>query len=93
MTTYTVLEPLAYDRVYAPGETVEMEERNAGDLIKKGVVSKTAAAEAATKPAPAAELITLAKQAGLIEELDKLAEGETRKTVLDAIEARRKELA
>lgn len=50
-----------------------------------------AEAELTNKPVPAAEMITLIKKASA-EDLDQLAEGETRKTVLDAIEARRKEL-
>ena len=49
-------------------------------------------AELTNKPTPAADMIALVKQAGK-EDLDKLAEGERRKTVLEAIEARRKELA
>ncbi len=44
------------------------------------------------KQVPARQLVALVKQASA-EDLDKLAEGETRKQVLDAIEARRKELA
>lgn len=43
------------------------------------------------KQVPARQLVALIKQASA-EDLDKLAEGETRKQVLDAIEARRKEL-
>jgi len=43
------------------------------------------------KPTPAADMIALVKAAGK-EDLARLAEGESRKTVLDAIETRRKEL-
>jgi hypothetical protein len=50
-----------------------------------------AEAELTSKPVPAADMIGLIKKAPA-EDLDKLTEGETRKTVLDAIEARRKEL-
>lgn len=41
----------------------------------------------------AAETVKLVQAAASIEELDKLAEGETRKTVTDAIAKRRAELA
>lgn len=54
--------------------------------------AEVAKAELTSKPVPAADMIGLIKKAPA-EDLDKLAEGETRKTVLDAIEARRKELA
>lgn len=50
-----------------------------------------AEAELTNKPVPAADMIALVKKAAA-EDLIHLAEGETRKTVLDAIEARRKEL-
>jgi len=44
------------------------------------------------KPVPAADLIALVKKADSIGALDNFAAGEARKTVLDAIEVRRKEL-
>lgn len=50
-----------------------------------------AEAELTNKQVPAGQMIALVKAADK-EELDKLAEGETRKTVLDAIAARRQEL-
>lgn len=49
-------------------------------------------AELTDKPVPAKDLIAIIKKASL-EDLDRLAEGEERKSVLDAIAARRKELA
>ena len=49
-------------------------------------------AELSDKPVPARELIQIIKSASL-DELDKLAEGEERKSVLDALAERRKELA
>ena len=48
-------------------------------------------AELTDKPVPARELITIIKGASL-DDLDKLAEGEDRKSVLDAVSVRRKEL-
>ena len=48
-------------------------------------------AELSDKPVPARELIQIIKGASL-DDLDKLAEGEDRKSVLDAISVRRKEL-
>lgn len=50
------------------------------------------AAKLSNKLAPARELVALVKQASA-EDLAKLAKGETRKQVLEAIEARSKELA
>lgn len=46
----------------------------------------------ADKPASAAEMMARIKQAASFEELASLADGETRKTVCQAIEARYKEL-
>jgi methylphosphotriester-DNA--protein-cysteine methyltransferase len=57
------------------------------------LVERVAAAAGGSQAKPnAAETIKLAQAASSVEELDKLAEGEERKTVLDAIAARRKEL-
>lgn len=50
-----------------------------------------AEAELTNKQVPAADMIALIKKAS-VEKLDKLADGETRKQVLAAINARRKEL-
>jgi hypothetical protein len=49
-------------------------------------------AELSGKTPSASDTIALVKAAATIEELGKLAEGEKRKTVLDAIAARQKEL-
>ncbi|WP_310601200.1 hypothetical protein [Desulfobulbus sp.] len=40
MSKYSVLEPLAYDRPYAPGETVELAEHDAVWLLASGVVGE-----------------------------------------------------
>lgn len=60
------------------------------------VIEALGAAEAeavlTNKPAPAADMIALVKKAESIGALDNFAAGETRKTVLEAVEARRKEL-
>ena len=50
------------------------------------------AAELTNNPVAARKMVDLVKKAETLDELSKLAEGETRKTVLDAIESRRKEL-
>lgn len=50
-----------------------------------------AEADLTNKPVPAADMIALIKEASA-EELEHMAEGETRKKVLDAIAARGKEL-
>ena len=47
--------------------------------------------ELSEKPVPARDLIAIIKN-GSLDDLDKLAEGEARKSVLDAIAERRKEL-
>ncbi len=62
----------------AADETVAQEESTEADL--------------AAKPKTASEKIAIVREVATLEELDKLAEGETRKTVLEAIEARRAEL-
>lgn len=51
-----------------------------------------AKAELSNKPTPAADMIALVKKASTLDELHKLADGETRKTVIEAIAARWKEL-
>lgn len=55
------------------------------------LAAEEAGAEPASKPVPAAEMIAMIKGAPA-DDLDRLAEGETRKTVLDAIAARRRDL-
>ena len=54
--------------------------------------AEEARAELTNKPVPAAELIAFVGKLDILEELEKVAEGETRKTVLDAIAARRQGL-
>ncbi len=54
--------------------------------------AEEAKAELTNKPVPAQDMISLVKQAKTVGALENFAAGETRKTVLDAIEARRKEL-
>lgn len=58
-------------------------------VVKEG---EEEASELSNKSVPARQLVALVKQA-TVEDLEKLAEGETRKQVLEAIDARRKELA
>lgn len=53
--------------------------------------AEEADAELTNKQVPARQLVAMVKQA-TAEDLDKMAEGETRKQVLDAIAARRQEL-
>ncbi|MCL2790117.1 MAG: hypothetical protein FWD79_05680 [Desulfobulbus sp.] len=97
MTRYKVLEPLAADRVYQPGEMVELGEADGAWLLKSGVVgemtgSPSPGSSGTDKPTAAADLIAVVKQTASVGALDNLAAGETRKTVLDAIAARRKEI-
>lgn len=106
MPEYIVKEPLRYDgEQYAPGDTVEMTAKQAGELIDIGVLEAGAKGKASTAAAKdlvggdkgepranAKDTIAKVKAAATIEELDELAKGEDRSSVLDAIAARRKEL-
>jgi hypothetical protein len=92
MPKYTVIEPLGYDRPapYMPGEVVDLDEKEVSWLIKAGVIDKTPLPD--DKVLNVADTVKLVQAAATIEELDALAEGESRKGVLTAIEVRRKEL-
>lgn len=91
MPKYLVIEPLAYDRPapYMPGEVVELDEKEVDWLTRAGVISEEAADG---KPLNVTETVKLVQAAATLEELAALAEGETRKGVITAIEARRTEL-
>lgn len=95
MPEYIVKEPLRHNgEQYAPGDPVEMTAKQAKELVDIGVLEAGAAASPskATKP-NANDTIALVKEAKTIEELDALAKDEERKTVVEAIAARRKELS
>ena len=93
--TYPVLSPLNLDgEGYAEGDTVELTESQAAELIQAKVIGEAAPAAAqAPSQLNVAQTVELVQAAATVEELDKLAEGETRKGVLDAITKRRAELA
>ena len=93
MPQYPVLEPLGFDRVkpYLPGDTVAMTAEEAVDLIATGIIGE---AVPGTENARlnVADTVKLVQAATTIEEIDNLAEGETRKGVLEVITSRRAEL-
>lgn len=88
MAEYKVTFPLIHKKKkYMPGESVSMDEELAAPLL----ANKTLATE---KPAGmnAADTIAKVKIAETLEALEELSAGEERKSVVAAIEARRKEL-
>jgi len=93
MAKYPVYEPLLGDRPtpYMPGDIVEMDEKEARGLIKAGVLGESDELGGG-RGLNATKTIELAKAATTNAELDELALGETRKTVLMAIETRRFDL-
>jgi len=84
------------DKTYLPGEDVELSDADAKRLIKQGIVAKpkdpAKKVESGNQKPSVEQRIQLVKAAATIEELDKLADGETAKTVKAAIEEHRKEL-
>lgn len=93
MPRYPVKEPLNHDQKdYAPGSTVEMTEELATALIVLGVIGE-ATSESVSR-LNASDTIAQIKMVQDVAELDKLAvDNQDRKSVLDAIDKRRKELA
>jgi len=92
MPKYQVLDPLNHDQTdYATGSTVEMTEEQAAFLIACGVIGE---ATAESTRANIKATIALIETITDVAELDKLADkNQDRKSVLDAIEKRRKGLA
>lgn len=89
--------PQAFERPLTPADVLAWVDR--GDRVvlvaqdgRKHVVMKEAV-EKGNRGLNAAKSIELVKAAETAEALDQLADGEERKTVLDAIAARRAELA
>lgn len=98
MPFYTANNELHHDgKVYQPGDPVEMTEEQAakvGFAVTPASDAEILARSTATaKPLNVTQTVELVAAAQSIEELDKLAEGEGRKGVLDAIDKRRAELA
>jgi hypothetical protein len=81
---------------FYPGEEFDVDDKEGTRLIKAGVVKM--AGEPVAESGGSANTLNVAKTCELvaaaqtIEELDKLADGESRKGVQTAIELRRKEL-
>jgi len=95
MPLYEVTSPLKRDgKLYGVGGQVEMEAAEAKSLQDIGVLGAEVGKTPSTPPPRpnAQESIRLAKAAESIEALDQLAAGEERKSVQDAIAARRQEL-
>jgi len=93
MPKYPVLEPLEFDQKrFAPGLTIELTEDQAGPLLAVKVIGDPVDDNAPAR-SNATETIKLVEAAETLEDLDKLAAGEDRKTVLDAIEKRRAALS
>ena len=81
---------------FYPGEQFEVEEKEATRLIDGGfvkAVKEESTGDSGSGPLNVAKTCELVAAAQTAEELDKLAEGESRKGVQTAIELRRKELA
>ena len=89
---YPVLSPILADKKYGIGEEIILEEKQAEELAAFGAVGEATGDAPDEKTPNGAETIKIVQAAATIEELDALAEGETRKGVLTAIDARRKEL-
>lgn len=96
MPDYTVESPVNHDgKLYQPGETITMDEEMAVPLLVVSAVSVSADAnqKSGNNRPTAADAIVQVKEAATLEALEALAAGEDRKSVLAAIDARRKELA
>ena len=89
---YPVLSPILGDRLYEIGEEIILDEKQAKELTALGTVGEATGDAPDERTPNVAETIKIVQAAATIEVLDALAEGETRKGVLAAIEARRKEL-
>ena len=83
------VEPTEYpDGTFTP-EQIEALHAEPMLVVREACESK---AELTDKPTSAADMIALIRKTTTLEELHKLSEGETRKTVIDAVAARWKEL-
>lgn len=96
LKSYPVLSPVLYDKRYEIGETIDLDETAAAPLLIAGAIGEATGAASTQssggKSLNVAQTVELVKAAQTVEELDKLAEGETRKGVLDAITIRKTEL-
>lgn len=87
---YHVITPA---KTYQPGESLELDDKEANRLVKSGIVEEGGEVPtSASAPLNVPQTVELVTAAQTIEELEKLAEGETRKGVQTAIEKRRAEL-
>lgn len=98
MPEYITQHPLEHDgQRYEQGQTVELDDGAANALLAAGALLPPVAAPSMEGREPsrpkAGEMIALVKAAGSIQELEALAAGEDRKSVLEAIASRRADLA
>lgn len=94
MLEYIIKTPLLHDgETYLAGETVELDDKTAEQLLGVGAVEIAQVNPAQPPRQNANDAIAQVKAAATTEALDFLAEGEERKSVVAAILARRKELA
>jgi len=77
---------------FFPGETLELDDKEGGRLIKAGVVKEVKVAAGGSQPLNVAETVKLIMEIDDAAELAKFLEGESRKGVLDAITKRTAQL-
>jgi len=81
------------DKTYQPGESLELDGKEAKRLSDAGIVTAVEGkGSEGGQPLNVTQTVELVMAVQTIEELDKLAEGETRKGVQTSIEKRRAEL-
>lgn len=95
MKTYPVLSPIAADRKYEIGETIDLEDSQVAELTGYGAIGETIGAAAPQKPAKlkADDAIALIKAAATAEAIDAILGDDQRATVVAAAAARKAELA
>lgn len=93
MPSYKVVSPIKIGgRIHKPGcADMELTVDEAAGLVKSGSLALVEGGSPGPRP-NAADSIAAIRAAATLEELEKLAAGEDRKSVLPAIDARRAEL-
>lgn len=96
MKSYPVITPIraGKGKRYQPGGTIELDDQAAAELLACGAIGPAVATtERKTERPNVKETVKLVEAAESLADLEKLAEGEDRKGVLEAIEKRGQELA
>lgn len=93
MKTYPVLNPIRSGKKYMPGDTIELDDQAAAELLACGAIGPAVidGEPKGTRP-NSKDSIKLIEAAKDRDALYRLAEGEDRKTVLDALDRRLEEL-